>query len=764
MDNENRRNMNEFCNLLRYLFSLASGFHQPHLITASVYLFTILVMRGAIGAKIGVFELFQEQPAHHEALEQRPWQLFISPAFISALMLSVWIGLTLGFLGLNPFSISDTPPPTPVAFIGFQLLFSGGASYLGRKPPSTSERTTDPIPKGELVRRSVGILAGIVLTVITLWIIQQAAIAISRHTCFNAHHVTMVLPVILAAICFFIASRWNWLLTCAAWFMLLILLTTAAAALSVLPLLPALLAAGGVFIITAARITRFRYRIPGIPSGCYDQPISTLACSTAPMAPLISPRTVLDAWATQTKPDHSTKDNITKPKLVLVAASGGAYRATFWTAAVLDALARYDHDYKTAAQKHADTGDHLNGLMSSVRFITGASGGMVAGAYLAEQSALVAKASSVTVPDLNTMITDDIAAYQKGSVAPPDMEKPRKRQIPVPRDSLAPIAWQILQDLRHMLRKGPTLQERGRVLESQWSTLMKPFHTVNAEEAKGIRPSLIFSPMLVESGAPIFISNLELKETRTHFANEPVDQHSAELFRILPESHYGNTTGSVPDPSEGLTIATATRLAATFPYFSPAVSLPTSPHRRVVDAGYYDNYGIDIATSLLNSKTVREWVVRNCSGVLILATRAFPDGQGTREASKYKRLFWWITSPLSGFLTSRGSSQTFRNREQLRLTRELYGLALSEANPNTCPPKPWRVMGQDFIEIVTFVYDQEATMSWQLSETDHKRIASKAAIETAAGQPDMVRLFNFWNKQPIIIPAPRNTTSALRSC
>src|SRR5262249_46672717 len=32
-----------------------------------------------------------------------------------------------------------------------------------------------------------------------------------------------------------------------------------------------------------------------------------------------------------------------------------------------------------------------------------------------------------------------------------------------------------------------------------------------------------------------------------------------------------------------------------FPFLSPATSIPTLPPRRLVDAGYYDNYGLDVA-------------------------------------------------------------------------------------------------------------------------------------------------------------------------
>ena len=62
-----------------------------------------------------------------------------------------------------------------------------------------------------------------------------------------------------------------------------------------------------------------------------------------------------------------------RPKLVIVAVTGGAYRSGFWTATVLDELnrrSRTDPDLKG-----------LKGLTDHIRLITGASGGMVGALY-----------------------------------------------------------------------------------------------------------------------------------------------------------------------------------------------------------------------------------------------------------------------------------------------------------------------------------------------------------------------------------------------
>jgi hypothetical protein len=105
---------------------------------------------------------------------------------------------------------------------------------------------------------------------------------------------------------------------------------------------------------------------PGVPAG-QDDGLSLLA-----------PVAGLQAWHAHQVGQAGAR----KPKLVVVAASGGGYRATFWTALVLDALA-----------KEAAPGRALDGFDGGIQLMTGASGGMVASAYF------VARAAQAEAPD-----------------------------------------------------------------------------------------------------------------------------------------------------------------------------------------------------------------------------------------------------------------------------------------------------------------------------------------------------------------------------
>ena len=88
----------------------------------------------------------------------------------------------------------------------------------------------------------------------------------------------------------------------------------------------------------------------------------------------------------------------------------------------------------------------------------------------------------------------------------------------------------------------------------------------------------------------------------------PVSITGVEFFKVFSSKEKNN-----------IYLSTAARMSASFPYVSPAVNLPTDPPLRVVDAGYYDNYGVDLAASWLFAN--RKWIIENTSGVLIVQIR-----------------------------------------------------------------------------------------------------------------------------------------------
>jgi hypothetical protein len=397
-----------------------------------------------------------------------------------------------------------------------------------------------------------------------------------------------------------------------------------------------------------------------------------------------------------------------KPKIVLVATSGGGIRAAVWTAVVLDGLER-----------------EIPRLRHHVRLITGASGGMVAaGQYAAD--------------------------FERQPEGPgpfdPETGLSKRFAAPLARDSLSTtVQTMLLWDFPHTFWPGPSTWDRGRALEWSWQKDMpaigRSFEELKQLERKGRRPSVIFSPMMVEDARRLLISNLDLldltwnsgdvlamrslrQQRKLHKAPDqpPFSISAVEFFRLFPQA-------------KEFRVATAARMSATFPVVTPAVSLPTVPVRRVVDAGYYDNYGVSVASLWLHRH--REALREHTSGVVLIEIRAFRSGYARwhfrdrnderqrldpdtdpadiAQAQKYPaterelvaQSLEGLSTPMEAVLAARERTMHYRNDEMLDfLDKQLN-------RPGETP----------FFTTVAFECDVDANLSWTLPPWEARAIA-----------------------------------------
>jgi hypothetical protein len=406
---------------------------------------------------------------------------------------------------------------------------------------------------------------------------------------------------------------------------------------------------------------------------------------------LIRDRAALNAW-------HQ-RLGAGKPKLVVVATQGGGIRAAVWTAVVLRQL---------------EEDQRLSGFPRHVRLVCGASGGMLGAAYY---TATLGPGGGHADRRGNRLELADLVK---------DLEK----------DSLTPLAQGlVLRDLPMLFVPLPYSADRGQALEEAWEehtggVLAMPFRALARGEREGWRPSLILSPMLVEDGRRLLISNLNLRPMvvsqgsflfpegnggRGAAGNE---QHAParrkqrkvpptggrqdraryslsafEFFRLFPQA-------------SGFKLSTAVRMNASFAYASPAVALPTQPRRRVVDAGYYDNYGVNLAAAWLARH--RAWLAGHTSGVVLIQIRDYlkeAERRGDvfqREGggSPLSRGLEEATGPVLGFLAAQESESSFRNDEQVEQL-DLYFTARKK---------------DSFFTTVVFECPQQIALSWYLTD------------------------------------------------
>ena len=340
-----------------------------------------------------------------------------------------------------------------------------------------------------------------------------------------------------------------------------------------------------------------------------------------------------------------------EPTLVVVAVSGGGIAAAYWTMSCLTAI----------EERFPQFPDH-------VRVVTGASGGMVGAAHY------VATLTGRTGPlahefPLHTL-RDQIAA-----------------------DSLTPVVRRlVLGDVPSIFDpRRQTKGDRGRVLDETFArntgnVLGRTVGSLRKGKATGWRPSLIISPMIVEDVTPLIISNLDLPYLK-----------GAEFARIFRGAD--------------LSLATALRMNAAFPYVTPAVTLPTKPARRVVDAGYLDNYGVGLATAWIGHNS--DWLKKHTRHVLLVRIEAYskpdPNAQPRGWWERINAGLSFASTPLEGLMASRAAVAADRNEDAIK---DLMRWFREQTRRDDA-----------FLDLtLTCTQEGQAPLSWYLSRRDRERM------------------------------------------
>ena len=268
-----------------------------------------------------------------------------------------------------------------------------------------------------------------------------------------------------------------------------------------------------------------------------------------------------------------------KPKLVILAVSGGGLKSALWTLRVI---------------QEADS--TLEGrLLDHTVLITGASGGMIGVAYLREQLLRMKQGQPVDIysPVFRDSITQDLLNSVAFSLVSKDLFLPRTR-------------------FRMGSRSYPT--DRGFVFEQHLNentgtVLDKPLGSYRDAEKEAVIPMVFITPSIVNDARRLIISPQRV----SYMMVAPVgvkNQHSVEIDAV----DFGLLFSK--QDAQNLRFLSALRMNATYPYVLPNVHLPSAPAIEVMDAGFLDNYGIFSATRFL--QVFREWILANTSGAILV--------------------------------------------------------------------------------------------------------------------------------------------------
>lgn len=317
------------------------------------------------------------------------------------------------------------------------------------------------------------------------------------------------------------------------------------------------------------------------------------------------------------------KFEVDKPRMVLIAVSGGGQRSALWTMNVM---------------QHVDS-VFEGELMKNTFMMTGASGGLFGAAFYRE------------------LAWKNLVPQDKEHLA--DLSK----------DVLNPVIFTLLVNdvflkLRSFEYGGFKYQtERGYEFEQRITTnlhglLDNPISEYRIPEYNAEIPLIMMAPTITNDGRKLYIS-----PQPTSFFNTGLERQNSKIqgidYQLLLKNHH-------PD---SLRFLTALRMSATFPYFSPSITLPTTPKIGIADAGISDNYGISDAITFLH--VFEDWIKENTSEVVFITIRDSSKDPPI-EFNNSKNLVQKFFSPIQGAVGSWDQVQTIKNEQRFDLIDAMY--------------------------------------------------------------------------------------------
>ncbi|HZL66985.1 MAG TPA: patatin-like phospholipase family protein, partial [Candidatus Limnocylindrales bacterium] len=350
-------------------------------------------------------------------------------------------------------------------------------------------------------------------------------------------------------------------------------------------------------------------------------------------------------------------------RVIVIATAGGGIQAAAWTAQVLTGL---------QAELRSGSPDKPVNFADSIALISSVSGGAVGTMYF------VNRYHADSQPYGFTAMDSELPGIVEAA------EKP----------SLDDIAWAMVYPdlsrifLPYIKSEKDKLIDRGWALEEGWRS-RGPITANLSEWRQGIqegwRPAVIFNATLVESGEPLLLATTNLLQKNQ--IDGPQRKTFAQLF-----------------PNNDIPVVTAVRLAATFPFVTPAArAIADGPQYHVVDGGYYDNYGVNSLLEWL-SQAFASTPPEKRPDMLIIQIRSFPAGAANPSASS-KGWFYQAEAPVSALLNVRTAGQLVRDREAVLS----FAAQWSDKNAK--------------ISLATFEFQgNDPPLSWQMNPAQIKAI------------------------------------------
>ena len=372
--------------------------------------------------------------------------------------------------------------------------------------------------------------------------------------------------------------------------------------------------------------------------------------------PRLPVRSAFDAWYASAGTIWHHSNHTGPVPLVIVATAGGASRAAYWTARV---LTRFEQ--------------RIPGFHDYLFAISSVSGGSLgAGTYRAILNALPDDPETPNggweidhvedTTELDVRLDRCRNGINTGTLL--DCAETVVRQ-----DFLSPtFLTGLYADLTQRFLPGSLLPDRGNALEKAWESAWQhslpphhslqfdaPFHSFWPEKRKTWLPALQINGTSTKSGRRIITSNISIAtDKKCYSENKDVIPYCQPGSRDFPDA-----IDFFAWIKKEIRFSTALHNSARFPYIDAAGTLrpATEPIDRIIDGGYFENFGAATAFDLVETLAP----IRPDVTIYVLQIVSDPDIKGpeARDAELNETLTWGYrvasdaSTPLLGFWDTR---------------------------------------------------------------------------------------------------------------
>jgi hypothetical protein len=383
---------------------------------------------------------------------------------------------------------------------------------------------------------------------------------------------------------------------------------------------------------------------------------------------------VLNKWKARQKEEL--------PVLYIINTSGGGSRSAAFT---MNTLQRLDSIFGGQ-------------LMRQTLLINGASGGMLGAAYFRELYYRKQNGANINLQDkqYTANISHDLLSPLFSSF--------------VSRDLIGPAQKFEVNGFQYVKDRGYAFEQK--LNDNTDSILSKSLAAYAVPEANAEIPTMLFNSVITRDGRKMIIGTHPMR-----FLMRP-DADSSKVMAVDPDAVDFNSFFSKQDAMH-VSILSALRMNATFPYVLPNVWLPTNPIIDVMDAGLRDNFGQE--TSLRFVNIFKEWLEMNTSKVVLLQIRdrSLGDWDKPYESSNLISL---MTKPFLLLQNNWFKFQDYYQHDQLEYLSDTYG------------PDFYKVCFQ----YVPSKNDAPASLSFHLTAAEKRGIA--LALDNPANKEQFKRL------------------------